>query len=224
VTDTLSGEGRRRSTCQNQMKQFGLVFKMFANEHPKQNWPALDSKAGHLNFANENPGMQPVYPEYLSDTSIMICPGDNQRYSLRETSGPENLDNGSYLYLGYAIQSIEELRAFSNAYKARIASKLPFDEDIETPNGKLYRLREGVERFLITDLNNPAASAIMQSTIPVLIETPENHSPTGGNVLFMDGHVEYIRYSPNGKFPMVEEAMNILRSLSGEKGAASTGR
>jgi hypothetical protein len=36
--------------------------------------------------------------------------------------------------------------------------------------------------------------------------------------------VEYIRYSPNGKFPMIEEAMNILRALSGEKGSSAAGR
>ncbi len=216
LRDILSGEGGRRTSCQNNMKQFGLVFKMFENENQRRCWPVLDPRAGHLSFANENPGGQRVYPEYLSDATIMICPNDTRHYALRSTPGPGLLDNGSYYYLGYAIQNIEELRAFSNAYKAHIAAKQPFEDDIDTPNGKLYRLREGVERFLITDLNNAASSAMLQSRIPVLIEPPE-HSPAGGNILFMDGHVEFIRYIPNSdasQFPMDKETMNILRSLS----------
>ena len=73
------------------------------------------------------------------------------------------------------------------------------------------RLREGVERFFITDINNPAAGSQSQSTIPVMRDAwssldptqswlnPQqvamfNHVPGGCNVLFMDGHVEYQRY------------------------------
>ncbi len=218
--DMISGEGGRRSSCANNLKQFGLVFKMFANEQPKQCWPALDPRAGHLTFANENPGMQPVYPEYLSDPSIMLCPDNPQYDKLRKMNGPELLDDYNYLYLGYTVLDIEDLQAFADAYKAHIAAKLPFEEDIDTPKGKLYRLREGVERFLITDLNNPAASAMMQSRVPVLIELPE-HDPMGGNVLFMDGHVEFIRYADRGTFPIDKESMDILKSLRAMKGAVS---
>jgi len=69
----------------------------------------------------------------------------------------------------------------------------------------LYRLREGIERFLITDINNPAATAKAQSEIFVygdkIQEDPKhfNHVPGGGNVLYMDGHVEFIKYP--GEFP-----------------------
>jgi len=64
----------------------------------------------------------------------------------------------------------------------------------------LYRLREGVERFMITDINNPAASAQAQSEIAYLFDGIEtntsdfNHVPGGANVLFLDGHVSFIRY------------------------------
>lgn len=221
--DTLSGESGRRSSCQNNMKQFGLVFKMFANEHPLQCFPALDSRAGCLTFAAENPGMRPVYPEYLSDATISLCPNSPRYNELRGNHGPELLDKASYYYLGYAINNIEELRAFSNAYKAHIAAGKPFEEDIDTPNGKLYRLREGVERFLITDFNNPAASAMLQSRIPVLIEPPQ-HSPAGGNILYMDGHVEFRKYTDGypgfDNFPMDRESMEILKSLNALKGTA----
>jgi prepilin-type N-terminal cleavage/methylation domain-containing protein/prepilin-type processing-associated H-X9-DG protein len=70
-------------------------------------------------------------------------------------------------------------------------------------------LRDGIERFLITDINNPAGGAQAQSEIPAMWDTIRtsgaagavsengrdfNHLPGGANILFMDGHVEFSRY------------------------------
>jgi prepilin-type N-terminal cleavage/methylation domain-containing protein/prepilin-type processing-associated H-X9-DG protein len=87
------------------------------------------------------------------------------------------------------------------------------DKDLEVDVGtddemKVYRLREGIERFMITDINNPAASAKAQSEIPVIGdwvstqvgENEFNHVPGGSNFLFMDGHVEFIHFP--GKWPV----------------------
>lgn len=63
-----------------------------------------------------------------------------------------------------------------------------------------YRFREGIERFFITDINNPAASARAQSDIATCWDEcgpaieAFNHIPGGSNVLYLDGHVEYQRY------------------------------
>jgi prepilin-type N-terminal cleavage/methylation domain-containing protein/prepilin-type processing-associated H-X9-DG protein len=66
----------------------------------------------------------------------------------------------------------------------------------------LYRLREGIERFFITDINNPAAAAKPETSIPVIFDeigtnlskggSRMNHLPGGGNVLYMDGHVAFV--------------------------------
>jgi prepilin-type N-terminal cleavage/methylation domain-containing protein/prepilin-type processing-associated H-X9-DG protein len=73
----------------------------------------------------------------------------------------------------------------------------------------LYRLRQGIERFLITDINSPAGAAQAASAIPVLWDhlTAEQgftcHAPGGMNVLYLDGHVGFLRYlGPDGtRFP-----------------------
>jgi len=71
----------------------------------------------------------------------------------------------------------------------------------------IYRLREGVERFMITDINNPAASAMGQSEIFMVWDTLStnvsefSHIPGGANVLFLDGHVDYQRYDSSGNGP-----------------------
>jgi prepilin-type processing-associated H-X9-DG protein len=222
VRGALGGESQRRSACANNLKRMGVYFKMFANENPLRCFPALSPKAGHLMFANDNPGMKPMFPEYVEDPTIMICPDDSAHKSVLKRPGQELMDDYSYFYLGYAVSSVEDLQAFSDAYTARIAAKLPFDGDLDTPRGKLYRLREGVERFLITDINDPAAAAKAQSSIPILIED-RHHDPDGGNVLYMDGHVEFLRYQSGGFFPMNKATMDILKSLGALKGAVPQG-
>ncbi|MCC6490180.1 MAG: DUF1559 domain-containing protein [Candidatus Hydrogenedentes bacterium] len=75
----------------------------------------------------------------------------------------------------------------------------------------IRRLRQGIERFLITDINNPAGSSVASSDVPVAwdhITTATadfSHVPGGGNVLYLDGHVEFLRY-PAEKFPMTEDS------------------
>jgi len=92
--------------------------------------------------------------------------------------------------------------------------------DLVPAGDTVYRLREGIERFMITDINNPAGSAMAQSEVPVMRDKAEsgqagnnpalwkrvrfNHIPGGCNVLYMDGHVEFIKYP--GEFPVTEAA------------------
>jgi prepilin-type N-terminal cleavage/methylation domain-containing protein/prepilin-type processing-associated H-X9-DG protein len=79
---------------------------------------------------------------------------------------------------------------------------------------KIFRTREGAERFMITDINNPASSAHAQSTIAIMYDSIEggrssdrvqrfNHVPGGGNALYMDGSVRFLRY-PNQGHPFSE--------------------
>lgn len=85
------------------------------------------------------------------------------------------------------------------------------------------RLREGVERFFISDINNPAFTAKSQTDIPVMLDfwgqnfdftfsplgveqavngvSAYNHIPGGSNVLYMDGHVVFVRYG--NEFPVM---------------------
>jgi len=102
------------------------------------------------------------------------------------------------------------------------------DGDLETPPGlgnaggeTLYRLREGIERFLITDINNPAATAKAQSEIwiqgdNIALGTDAqlfNHIPGGSNYLFLDGHVEFLRYQQNGPAPVNSIVASVFTAL-----------
>lgn len=88
------------------------------------------------------------------------------------------------------------------------------------------RLREGIERFFITDINNPAASALAQSQIAIMWdmvgEDPAayNHLPAGANVLYLDGHVQFVRYESDftigANYPINAFGIGLNRLLMGQ--------
>ncbi len=98
--------------------------------------------------------------------------------------------------------------------------------DIRGKDGELhtvYRLREGIERFFITDINNPAGSTQAQSELPIMWDTASagyaglaemaeefNHVPGGSNVLFMDGHVEFVKFPSTTVWPLSSDAVNAV--------------
>jgi prepilin-type N-terminal cleavage/methylation domain-containing protein/prepilin-type processing-associated H-X9-DG protein len=247
-------ESARRASCANNLKQWGLVYKMYANESKGQKLPRFHVYMGNVTDCNAagfpvtgqtaspelaaGPYVPSIFPEYLTDGKIIFCPSDAGA-SVDDLIGPNGtsefgyqcggdaergmtLIDTSYTYLGWLLDLCEDTDeqaeyegapvpvqiGMVGAFLDSSTDQVTFsDGDVGNMAGygngggnTVYRLREGIERFLITDINNPAASAKAQSEIFIMFDMIAvavegfNHVPGGSNVLYMDGHVEFVKY------------------------------
>jgi len=322
-------EAARRASCQNNLKQIGLSFKMYSNEAPGEKFPYLMAEIlpegrgglpgsgtdigptlGSIAFAFA-PSMAAMFPEYLPDPQVLICPSDADPPTVTFPNGQPCIHSveenplgdcsaegcmteadGSYFYVGWVLdkdgdndpfvvttspgESAEEINDLADAVapnecgtrSVRSATRQATEDSESSLQGVLlfaawleradelinqnlgnpgelvrikvtdtdfnvtdaedfdsivasanfpgaiqpgdplgngnsdtvFRLREGVSRFLITDINNPGASAVADSETWVMSDVVStdaeefNHIPGGSNVLYFDGHVEFVRY------------------------------
>jgi prepilin-type N-terminal cleavage/methylation domain-containing protein/prepilin-type processing-associated H-X9-DG protein len=281
-------EAARRASCQNNLKQWGLIYKMYANESPGEKYPPMQFSAYSEHNADIaiGPMVMSIYPEYLTDPAIIVCPSDpnSSILDLQDDTGKVNIFDEnrrdrvdiSYAYMGWVLDkcgndhkdtfipladlmslipqvsdrfilddpdasgpyqfisllfaTISEVRQLHSAGAEPLSGSFsvvdadkqvnPF-MDVPMGNGNsntIYRLREGVERFLISDINNPGASAMAQSNVWIMHDALStnvqyfNHVPGGANVLYMDGHVEFLRY-PSEKAPVNEGIALFLGTI-----------
>jgi prepilin-type N-terminal cleavage/methylation domain-containing protein/prepilin-type processing-associated H-X9-DG protein len=237
-------EAARRVSCANNLRQMGLVFKMYTSEHagafpPLQ--PTVDAACLEPNGLNKlvlQFNGRAIYPEYLTESRSLVCPSSRNAVDQHAAGywnrpdGPNGarvggstnpclLDSTSYFYLCWLIKSewvadnatkdVSSLFAeafqnqFGENYSAATDSSWTFQDEFDNSH-EVMRLREGIERFLITDINNPSASSTSQTQIPIMFDRIDlnpadfNHLPGGANVLFMDGHVEFVKYP--GEYPV----------------------
>ena len=112
----------------------------------------------------------------------------------------------------------QEGLAFIEAYRASVAAGAVPTGNLTVEPGTgmtggdtIRRLREGIQRFYITDINDMSSADKAGEGIPVVIERPGHHSAPGGYVVFIDGHTEFVAYP--GKFPMTTRFIEALQSL-----------
>lgn len=214
-----SREAARRASSQNNLKQMGIIMKMYSIEN-RDKFPPMAPYEGIWIFDVEK-----LYPKYITDLSILVNPGlpaaQDLHEALQEAIEREPKDweqvcriaAQSYVYTNWVIMNQEEAAIAVQARKQLATTK--YDDDLTAADTTLPRPREGVERFLITDINNAAATNVGQSTIPIIFESPailESRRGKTIDVLYMDGHVEPKKL--NEGFPATEEVLRLFAPAS----------
>jgi prepilin-type processing-associated H-X9-DG protein len=188
----------------------GLVFKMYAHEQDGQYPPLTPYKDVWM------VDLERLYPDFITDLTVLVrqdLPDSHELMQELEQLAPESPVNWeritriaarSYTYINWVVLNDSEAEELKLGYM-RLGNE-DLDTDFRSGNRTFHHLRDGIERVMITDINNPAASATAQSEIPVMFETvrrePHPHSRRkihGYNVLYLDGHVEFVNYGE--RFP-----------------------
>lgn len=197
------------AACQNNLKQSGFLFRQFTESSDGKRYPQLSSEAGQLMLTRDE-----VCSSWDSKFDILRCP------SRADGLDGDPFEAGHHVYLGYMVLDDDDVTAFASAYRDVIAEGGDFSEDLPGASSypfikdRLFRLRKGVEGYLITDINDPYANYQSAAQIPVMFDWPDNHfTGFGGNVLYLDGHVEFKSYPD--EFPMTEATIATLAELTG---------
>lgn len=253
-------EAARRAVCASNLRQVGMALRMYSDEadgfyptlqrvDPGKR-ECLPGPIPPLVFRGEL-----MYPEYLTDTRILVCPSDVDgrdeyrrgrwwatdvvdRPGTRPSIHPCRIDDLSYHYIPWVFRDdwlLDEatldfdedfFEAFIEALVAAGGAGTRTGEwsfiDENQKKVRVLPLWEGISRVLITDINNPWRGYTSDTSVAMMFDHIStnpydfNHLPGGANILYMDGHVEYTKYSQSYPYPVSRAWATAVTMLHSE--------
>jgi prepilin-type processing-associated H-X9-DG protein len=236
-------ENVARTSCQANFKQLAQRLEMYAAEN-RDLYPTIQKQVGPgCDQPNQNimmfdgPGM---YPDYFDDWRLLVCPEANEAaltapespWTANGEVNPCQFDNSSYFYFGWAVPpagtDVETGIGFVDGVGRllKVASTEVYNANYEFIDNQgnshtLYRLQQRLDRKMGGVTVAPHEIPVMMDVFTSLAKTEHfNHSPGGSNVLYLDGHVDFLRYTPNAQvYPMTEAMGEFMVSLQKQQAA-----
>jgi prepilin-type N-terminal cleavage/methylation domain-containing protein/prepilin-type processing-associated H-X9-DG protein len=216
-------ERAHQTVCASNIRQILMALSLYAEENRGRYPPCDDSVPANLIVNGES-----IFPEYISDLNLFGCPSSilfekDVSFTRNGKQDPVCLTAISYIYTGYMITRDEEAYAGTQAHFNGFGMQFGYyptetnDDDIDVGviglhgygNGGgdiIYRLRTQAAGILAQEVEYVPARGILviaDQMGPNMMFF--SHRPLGGNVGYLDGHVEFVRYElpPDPKnFPM----------------------
>ncbi len=206
-------EKAHRAVCVSNLKQILIGLSLYADENNGRYPPIASGASGNLIVNGES-----VYPEYISDLNVFGCPSsiffeEDVSFTRDGKPDPACLTSSSYIYTGYLITRDAEAEAGVQAYANGFGNQFGYyptethDDDIDLSviglggygnagADTIYRTTTMAANMLYRDPAYVPAKGIMiiaDQMGPNMFFF--SHRPLGINVGFMDGHVEFLRYT-----------------------------
>ncbi len=160
-------------------------------EYESGRWKSADGPFGTREGGSTNPHL-------IDDLSYTYFP-----WLIR---GEWLIDDATYdldrMFLGglmHAMNDIGERRSSSARWE--------FCDENDVRH-EVMPMRHGISRFMITDIDDPSKTQKADSVVPIMFDNVSmipidfNHIPGGGNVLYMDGHVKFVKYPSRATYPL----------------------
>ncbi len=221
-------------TCISNLKQIYPILITYANKNNYEFPPISNTKNNFVFNAN---ALYPKYLRDVSILTCPSSPAARSKNAFRLFSTkhhpgasvsdvhPDCITDASYCYLGWAVIDDEQAEAFFRLYDK--LSPEDYDKDIQVEwKGKPFALRrlashiDMLYRYFtppdyvasMSIWSGPEPSTfipIMWDRRPYHVERNcEGHKNRGGNVLYLDGHVEFVPWGE--EFPMTEAFAKML--------------
>lgn len=178
------GDSNARASCARNLKQIGLSLKMYSNESRGERFPSVSPVRDNWIM-----DIHALYPEYLPDLSALIDPASpfatDFTFRSRRTGAldPDCVSGLFYSYSGYLLKGEPQALAMFFAYESM---------DLDSFRGTDLVLDVPVWEPRFDD----SGLAVLWDRVPLVDSEFSHREPAGGNVLMLDGHVEFVEYSP----------------------------